>query len=72
VTRALGDPPELAASSTDANVAISLGIPAVTIGAGGESGGVHTLGEWYSNRGGARGIERALLIAVAVAGVADD
>ncbi len=72
VTRALGDPPELAASSTDANVAISLGIPAVTIGAGGESGGVHTLGEWYSNRGGSRGIERALLITLAVAGVAED
>lgn len=72
VTRALGDPPELASSSTDANVAISLGIPAITIGAGGESGGVHTLAEWYSNRGGARGIERALLIALAVAGVAGD
>lgn len=71
VTRALGDPPELAASSTDANVAISLGIPAVTIGAGGESGGVHTLGEWYSNRGGSRGIERALLITLAVAGLAE-
>jgi tripeptide aminopeptidase len=71
VTRALGDHPELAASSTDANVAISLGIPAITIGAGGESGGVHTLAEWYSNRGGPRGIERALLVTLAVAGVAD-
>lgn len=72
VTRALGESPELASSSTDANVAISLGIPAITIGAGGESGGVHTLGEWYSNRGGPRGIERALLIALAAAGVAGD
>ncbi|HEV2146257.1 MAG TPA: M20/M25/M40 family metallo-hydrolase [Longimicrobiaceae bacterium] len=69
VTHALGDNPELAASSTDSNVAISLGIPAITIGAGGESGGVHTLGEWYSNRGGPRGIERALLVTLAVAGV---
>lgn len=72
VTRALGDPPELAASSTDSNVAISLGIPAITIGAGGESGGVHTLGEWYCNRGGPRGVERALLITLAVAGVGGD
>ncbi|HEX2189843.1 MAG TPA: M20/M25/M40 family metallo-hydrolase [Longimicrobiaceae bacterium] len=72
VTRALGDQAELAASSTDSNVAISLGIPAVTVGAGGESGGVHTLGEWYCNRGGPRGIERALLIVLAVAGVAEE
>ncbi|HEX7240191.1 MAG TPA: M20/M25/M40 family metallo-hydrolase, partial [Longimicrobiaceae bacterium] len=70
VTRALGDPAELASSSTDANVAISLGVPAITIGVGGESGGVHTTGEWYSNRGGPRGVERALLIALAAAGLA--
>lgn len=70
VTRALGERPELAASSTDANVAISLGIPAITIGVGGESGGVHTTREWYSNKGGPLGIERALLVTAAVAGVA--
>lgn len=70
VTQALGDRADLAASSTDANVAISLGIPAITIGAGGESGGVHTLDEWYCNRGGPRGIERALLVTLAAAGLA--
>ncbi|HEX2091002.1 MAG TPA: M20/M25/M40 family metallo-hydrolase [Longimicrobiaceae bacterium] len=70
VTRALGETAELAGSSTDANVPISLGIPAITIGVGGESGGVHTLEEWYCNRGGPRGIERALLIVLAAAGVA--
>lgn len=64
VTRELGARPELAASSTDANVPMSLGIPAVTIGAGGRSGGVHTLHEWYENVGGALGIERALLLVV--------
>lgn len=69
-TRALGERAELSASSTDANVPIALGVPAITIGVGGDSGGIHTLGEWYDNRGGPLGIERALLVALAVAGVA--
>jgi tripeptide aminopeptidase len=67
VTRALGARPELASSSTDSNVAISLGIPAVTVGVGGESGGIHTPEEWYSNEGGADGLERALLLVLAAA-----
>lgn len=70
-TRIIGYQPELVASSTDANVPISLGIPAVTIGAGGESGGVHTVEEWYENREGARGVERALLLTLAAAGLTD-
>lgn len=69
-TRVFGDTPELVASSTDANIPISLGIPAIAIGAGGESGGTHTTDEWYSNEGGPEGIERALLILLEVAGVA--
>ncbi|MDP9348948.1 MAG: peptidase dimerization domain-containing protein, partial [Gemmatimonadota bacterium] len=66
---ALGVRAELAASSTDANVPMALGIPAITVGAGGEGGGVHTTGEWYSNRGGPLGVERALLLVAAVAGL---
>ncbi len=34
--------------STDANLPLSLGIPALAIGAGGTGGGIHTLDEWYS------------------------
>jgi acetylornithine deacetylase/succinyl-diaminopimelate desuccinylase-like protein len=68
-TRFLGDPPELVASSTDANIPIALGIPAIAIGAGGESGGTHTLDEWYANTNGAAGIERALLIVLGTAGL---
>ena len=68
-TRFLGDAPELVASSTDANIPIALGIPAIAIGAGGESGGTHTLDEWFTNKDGAIGIERALLIVVAAAGL---
>jgi tripeptide aminopeptidase len=69
VTRALGAEPELVSSSTDANVPISLGVPAITVGAGGESGGIHTTDEWYSNDGGPTGIERALLLTLAIAGL---
>ena len=68
-TRLVGSTPELTSSSTDANVPISMGIPAITIGAGGNAGGVHTTEEWYENTGGASGIERALLTLLAVAGV---
>lgn len=68
-TRALGDTPELVASSTDANIPISLGIPAIALGAGGESGGTHTAQEWYGNDGGPEGIERALLVLLEVAGL---
>ena len=66
-TRAFGDTPELVASSTDANIPISLGVPAIALGAGGESGGTHTKEEWYSNEGGPEGIERALMVVLEMA-----
>ena len=68
-TRLVGAEPELASSSTDANVPISLGIPAVAIGAGGIGGGVHTTSEWYDNDGGVLGIERAMLALLGIAGL---
>jgi tripeptide aminopeptidase len=68
-TRLLGSVPELAASSTDANVPIALRVPAVAMGAGGLAGGVHTTDEWFENQAGAIGIERALLTVLAIAGV---
>ncbi|HYJ79637.1 MAG TPA: M20/M25/M40 family metallo-hydrolase [Longimicrobiaceae bacterium] len=71
VTQELGARPELVGSSTDANVPMSLGIPAIAIGVGGDSGGIHTADEWYSNEQGALGVERALLIIAAAAGLAD-
>jgi len=60
-TRTLELPVELATSSTDANVPMALGVPAITLGAGGEAQGAHTLGEWYRNTLGPEGIVRALL-----------
>jgi acetylornithine deacetylase/succinyl-diaminopimelate desuccinylase-like protein len=68
-TRTLGVDPELISSSTDANVPMSVGVPAVTLGAGGEAGGAHTLDEWYRNDGGSDGVVRALLTALLLAGV---
>src|SRR5262249_38337629 len=46
-SRAMGVTPILNRASTDSNIPISLGIPAITIGAGGVSGDSHRLSEWY-------------------------
>jgi len=70
-TRLTGDQSELVASSTDANIPIALGIPAIAMGAGGDSGGAHTIDEWYSNDGGPEGIERVLLTVLGAAGVGE-
>jgi len=53
--------------STDANVPISLHVPAVSIGAGGDGGGAHTLAEWYSSKDRELGLKRALLLTLAMA-----
>jgi acetylornithine deacetylase/succinyl-diaminopimelate desuccinylase-like protein len=47
--------------STDANIPLSLGIPAVAIGTGGSSGGIHTLAEWYDPTGRDIALRRILL-----------
>jgi len=62
--------PELAAASTDANVPIAMGIPAIAIGAGGRGGDAHTLGEWYDNIEGPLGIARAMTILTTAAELA--
>ena len=67
-TRAVGVEPELALSSTDANIPMSLGVPAVTIGGGGEAGLAHTTDEWYRNESGPEGVLRALLTLLVAAG----
>ena len=67
--RALGLAHELAASSTDANLPMSLGIPAIALGAGGNAGDTHRTSEWYENTKGPLGIVRALLVTAAMAGV---
>jgi acetylornithine deacetylase/succinyl-diaminopimelate desuccinylase-like protein len=68
-TRLVGREPELAVASTDANVPISRGIPAIAIGAGGRGGDAHTAAEWFDNTDGRLGIARALGVVVGAAGV---
>ena len=68
-TRAVGHEHQLACASTDANVPIALGVPAVALGAGGRAGDAHLPTEWYENEQGALGIVRALLVTAAMAEV---
>jgi tripeptide aminopeptidase len=56
-------------SSTDANIPLSVGIPAVSLGAGGRSGGAHTLDEWYDPTGRELGLQRVALTVLGVAGL---
>ncbi|HZQ44524.1 MAG TPA: M20/M25/M40 family metallo-hydrolase [Acidobacteriaceae bacterium] len=48
--------------STDANLPLSLGIPALAIGAGGTGGGIHTTEEWYSPTNRELALRRILLL----------
>lgn len=63
-TYALGEIPIPTLSSTDANVPMAVGVPAVTLGAGGEAGNAHTVDEWYRNVRGPQGILRVALTLV--------
>ena len=67
VTRALGVQPSLDEGSTDSNLAISLGIPAVTIDGGGSGTGAHTIAETFDTTNSWQGTARALLLAIALA-----
>jgi acetylornithine deacetylase/succinyl-diaminopimelate desuccinylase-like protein len=55
-------------ASTDANTPLSLGVPALSVGAGGDGGGIHTRAEWYDARGRELGLRRILLLLLACAG----
>ncbi len=57
----LGIRSHLDTSSTDANIPLSLGIPALAIGGGGSGGGAHTTQEWYRPDGRDLGLKRILL-----------
>ncbi|MFQ5538630.1 MAG: M20/M25/M40 family metallo-hydrolase [Gemmatimonadota bacterium] len=69
-TEVFGETGELARSSTDSNIPISLGIPAVTIGRGGVGAHGHSPDEYWVNENGPRAIQRAILLVVAEAGLA--
>ena len=68
--RALGFTAEPDASSTDANIAMSLGIPAITLDGGGRGFGAHALSERYEDGDrGWLGPQWAALVALSLAGV---
>jgi tripeptide aminopeptidase len=67
-SRSLGIEPRLDCSSTDSNIPISLGIPAITLGVGGSSSNCHSLTEWYEPVGRELGIKRLVLLAASLAG----
>jgi acetylornithine deacetylase/succinyl-diaminopimelate desuccinylase-like protein len=69
VIRHFGEEPFLARSSTNSNIPISRGIPAVTIGRGGAGGANHSPDEWWVNEDGHLGIQRVLLLLLAEAGL---
>jgi tripeptide aminopeptidase len=58
-----------APSSTDSNIPISLGVPALTIDGGGRGDGAHSLGEWFDTTDSHLGTQWALLLVLTLAGV---
>jgi len=70
-TLAFGVQPSLRISSTDANLPISKGVPAVTMSRGGISGNSHSPDEWWQNKDGHIGIQIGLVTLLAEAGLAE-
>jgi tripeptide aminopeptidase len=68
----VGNQSRIERSSTDANIPLSNGIDAISIGAGGTGGGAHSLQEWYEPSGREMGLKRALLILLGISGVAEE
>jgi acetylornithine deacetylase/succinyl-diaminopimelate desuccinylase-like protein len=66
VTRALNLPVSLDEGSTDANLAMSLGIPAITVDGGGTATGTHSSAEAFDSTDSWHGTARALLLALAL------
>jgi acetylornithine deacetylase/succinyl-diaminopimelate desuccinylase-like protein len=71
VDKFLGNRSHTERSSTDANIPLSMGVPAIAIGGGGRGGGAHSLGEWYDAAGRELGLKRLLLITLLTAGLTD-
>lgn len=66
VTKALGGATQPGEGSTDSNIPMSLGVPAVTIGGGGRGTGAHALDEAFDTTDSWKGTQRALLFAIAL------
>jgi tripeptide aminopeptidase len=66
----LGNSAQVQRASTDANIPLAMGREAIALGAGGQGGGAHTLQEWFDPAGRELGLQRILLIVLALAGTA--
>lgn len=64
----IGNAAQIQRASTDANIPLSLGREAIALGAGGKGGGAHTLQEWFDSSGREFGLQRLLLMVLALAG----
>jgi tripeptide aminopeptidase len=69
MTRAMGTEPKLDIGSTDANLPMSLGVPAIALGAGGSCANIHTQEEWFDPTDRHRGLQRLLGLVAVVAGL---
>jgi acetylornithine deacetylase/succinyl-diaminopimelate desuccinylase-like protein len=67
VDRHMGIRTDLRLGSTDANIPMAQGVPALSMGAGGDGGGAHTRQEWYSDKNRETGLKRVLLLTLAMA-----
>ena len=67
VDRHLGLKTQLRLASTDANIPLSLGIPALSLGAGGDGGGIHTRAEWFDATNRELALKRLLLLLLVAA-----
>jgi tripeptide aminopeptidase len=67
VTKLFGGAGTLGEGSTDSNVPMHVGIPAITIGGGGRGTGAHSLDETFDTKDSYLGTQRGLLLAVALA-----
>jgi len=70
-SRIVGVSAQLNTASTDANLPMSMGIPAIAIGGGGTGGGTHTPEEWFDPTGREAGLQRLLALVAVQAGVTD-
>jgi tripeptide aminopeptidase len=67
VTKLFRAPGDLGEGSTDSNVPMNLGIPAITIGGGGEGSAAHALDESFNTKDSYVGTQRGILLAAALA-----
>ncbi len=65
----LGIQSQLLRASTDANVPLSLGLEAISLGSGGSGGGAHTLHEWFNPAGREQALKRLALLVLLLAGL---